>query len=291
MSAPASALRAPRAAPVELSATDVRELLALVAERTGVDLAGQRPAMLARRAAHRIFTSGARTHADYLQLLRADAAEPWLLLERLTIKVSRLFRNPETFALLQERVLPELRRRRGDGVLRVWSAGCACGEEAYGLAMLCAATGGPFDVLATDIDRSALARARAGAYPASQVGDLPAELARRHLDTRVEGVVAIRPDLARRVQFAAHDLASGAPPSRSGPFDLVACRNVLIYYLADRQAEILSMLLSSLSPGGTLVLGEAEWPVPSAERRLEVVDRAHRVFRLPSRARAAERSA
>jgi chemotaxis methyl-accepting protein methylase len=283
-----SPARAHLPSPLELSPLQLGELLAIIAERTGVDLAGQRPAMLARRAAFRIGASGARTAGDYLELLRADAAESWLLLERLTIKVSQLFRNPETFSVLRDRVLPELRRRAPHRELRVWSAGCACGEEAYGLAMVCAATGGRWSVLGTDVDRSALARARAGAYPLLQLGHVPPELARRHLGAHGDAAVAVREELARHVHFAAHDLASGALPVRSGRFDLIACRNVLIYYLADRQAEILSLLLSALVPGGVLVLGEAEWPVPSVERRLAILDRAHRIFTLP--ARAAERS-
>jgi chemotaxis methyl-accepting protein methylase len=274
-------------APVELTAAELGALLAAVADRTGVSLAGCRPAMLARRAGQRLGASGARSAAQYLDVLRGDDAEAWRLLERLTIKVSQVFRNPGTFAFLRGHVLPELRRRASGRPLRGWSAGCACGEEAYGLSMLCAEAGGPWSVLGTDIDASALARARAGVYAHGHVGQVPAELARAHLAPHGAGAVVVRRELARHVTFAAHDLASGAPPARSGTFDLVACRNVLIYYLQDRQAQILSALVSALAPGGYLVLGEAEWPVASVERRLEVVDRAHRVFR--TRGRAAER--
>jgi len=263
----------------DLSARDLGELLAALALRTGVDLAGQRPAMLARRAAHRIGASGARTPADYLELLRADDAEPWRLLDRLTIKVSRLFRNPETFAAIGERFLPELRRRRGARPLRVWSAGCARGEEAYGLAMLCAETPGGWSVLGTDVDRAAVEHARAGTYPRAEAGQVPPAIAARHLSTRGDSAVAVRPELARHVRFAAHDLASGVPPVASG-FDLVACRNVLIYYVAARQAEILRTVLAALAPGGVLVLGETEWPTATVERRLRVLDRAHRIFEL-----------
>jgi chemotaxis methyl-accepting protein methylase len=265
-----------------LSASELGELVRLVARRTGVDLGGQRPSTLGRRAAGRLGACGARSAAEYLALLRADAAEPWRLLERLTIKVSRLFRNPDTFAAIRAQVLPELRSSRGERELRVWSAGCACGEEAYGLAMLCAEAGGAFRVVGTDVDRAALARARAGAYRATEIGQVPPELAARHLLPREAGVVSVRPELARRVRFEPHDLASSAPPGAPGRFDLVACRNVLIYYVAERQAQLLASVLGSLAPGGYLVLGEAEWPVPSAERRLEVVDRAHRIFRLPA---------
>jgi chemotaxis methyl-accepting protein methylase len=275
---PTTLLAAASAAPSESLGESVLQLVAALAERTGVDLAGQRPAMLARRAAQRIGASGARTLAEYLERLRDDDAEAWRLLEHLTIKVSRLFRNPGTFAFLGEHVLPELRRRAAGRALHAWSAGCACGEEAYGLAMLLAASPGAWSVLGTDLDGSALARARAGTYPAPEELRFAAAIARRHLEPRPDGTVAVRGELARHVRFEAHDLASGAP-SPGACFDLVACRNVLIYYLRDRQARFLSTLLSSLRPGGYLVLGEAEWPPPEAERCLEVVDRGHRIFR------------
>jgi chemotaxis methyl-accepting protein methylase len=268
------------AAPAPLSAGELAELVGLVARRTGVDLRGQRPAVLARRAAGRIGTCGARSTSDYLGLLRSDAGEPWRLLERLTIKVSRLFRNPATFAAIAARVLPDLRRSRAGRPLRVWSAGCAHGEEAYGLAMLCDASGPGWSVLGTDVDRSALARARAATYPAALAADVPADLAARHLARRADGAVAVRPELARRVRFEAHDLSAAAPPSGDSTFDLVACRNVLIYYVAERQAGILGLVLRSIAPGGYLVLGEAEWPTPAIAARLELVDRACRIFKL-----------
>jgi chemotaxis methyl-accepting protein methylase len=267
-------------APAPLSESELGELVGLVALRTGVDLGGQRPAMLARRAADRIGACGMRSASQYLGLLRSDAAEPWRLLERLTIKVSRLFRNPATFEAIAEHVLPELRRSRGARPLRAWSAGCAHGEEAYGLAMLCDASGPGWSVLGTDVDRSALARARAATYPAALAADVPAELAARHLARRADGAVAIRPGLARRVRFEVHDLSAASPPSGDPRFDLVACRNVLIYYVAERQARILASLVRSLAPGGYLVLGEAEWPTPAVAARLEIVDRACRIFKL-----------
>jgi chemotaxis methyl-accepting protein methylase len=252
--------------------------------RTGVDLAGQRRSMLARRASHQLGWAGVRTPAEYLQRVRTDPAEPWRLLERLTIKVSRFFRNPGTFETLRRRALPELRRRRGGAPLRVWSAGCANGQEAYSLGMLCAEAGGPFFVLGTDVDRAALARASAAVYPEEERAHVPSELAAHHL-LGGSRRVAVHSTLARRVSFERHDLASEAPPPGAA-FDLVACRNVLIYFEPERQAQILARVSDRVAPGGYLVLGEAEWPAPEVERRLEIVDRNHRIFRFPATARA-----
>ena len=272
------AARPTSAVPFELSSPFLAALLSAVARRTGVDLAGQRPAMLARRAVHRIGASPARSPEAYLELLHADPDEPWYLLERLTIKVSRLFRNPATFDALRARGIPELRRARGGRELRAWSAGCAFGQEAWALAMLCGEAGGPFSVLGTDVDRAALSRARTATFGAEDARDVPPELAARHLEGH-GGTIGIRPALARNVRFEAHDLGSAAPPA-GGPFDLVACRNVLIYYLPERQTRMLETLALALAPGGLLVLGEAEWPGRELAGRLEIVDRVHRIFRL-----------
>ncbi len=270
-----------RTSPAEPSREALDQLLGVVAERTGVDLRGQRAPMLARRAAVRLAATRAPSTEEYLARLRGDLAEPWALLERLTIKVSRLFRDPVAFEILRERAIPELRRARGDRPLRAWSAGCAYGQEAYGLAMLLAGSGGPWSVLATDVDRSALTRARAGRYPRAQASDVPADLARRWLEWCGDADVRVVPALAGGVRFAAHDLGSPTPPPDAGPFDLVACRNVLIYFLARTQGEVLSRVVDRVAPGGWLLLGEAEWPPAAVERRLEVVDRARRLFRVP----------
>jgi chemotaxis methyl-accepting protein methylase len=275
----ASLAAGPPPPPVEPSGEELGELLTVVAERTGVDLRAQRRPMLARRATRHLSASGADSTAAYLARLRDDLAEPWRLLERLTIKVSRLFRDPAAFAILRERAIPELRALRGAGELRGWSAGCAHGQEAYGLAMLLAGSGGPWSVLGTDVDRSALTRARAARYPREEAADVPADLAAEHLAPAGEEV-RILPPVTRSVRFAAHDLSSPVPPPSAAPFDLVACRNVLIYFLPGSQAEVLARIVARIAPGGWLLLGEAEWPTPHVERRLKVVDRARRLFRV-----------
>ena len=263
----------------EPTGQELGELFSVVEHRTGVDLREHRRPVLARRAALRVSASGASSTEEYLSRLRDDLAEPWRLLERLTIKVSRFFRDPAAFELLRACGVPELRARRGAGELRAWSAGCAHGQEAYGLAMLLAGSGGPWSVLATDVDRSALTRARAGRYPRAEVEHVPGDLALEHFAPCGADDVRVAPALARGVRFTAHDLAGPAAPP-GGPFDLVACRNVLIYFLPSSQAAVLGYLVDRITPGGWLLLGEAEWPPEAVERRLEVVDRPLRIFRV-----------
>jgi chemotaxis protein methyltransferase CheR len=271
---------APLAAP---SPAELEEVLALVAARTGADLRGQRVPMLERRVLHDMALQRAATPAAYLARLRGDEAAAWALLGRLTVKVSRFFRNPEVFAALRDRVLPTLRAARGGAPLRVWSAGCARGQEPYSLAMLLDAAGCEGSVLATDVDPGALAAARAGIYPSAEVVEVPFALAARALEPLDDGRVAVSPGTAARVRFAGHDLTSPRPPDAGGPFDLVCCRNVLIYFVREAQAAILARLLALVAPGGFLCLGEAEWPAPHVAREVEVFDRTLRIFRTPAR--------
>lgn len=270
---------APLAAP---SPAQLEEILALVAARTGADLRGQRVPMLERRVLNDMALRSAATPAAYVERLRGDEAAAWTLLGRLTVKVSRFFRNPEVFAALRGRVLPALRAERGAAPLRAWSAGCARGQEPYSLAMLLDADGCEGSVLATDVDPGALAAARAATYPSAEVVDVPFALATRALDPLDDGRVAVAPRVAARVRFAGHDLTSPRPPDAGGRFDLVCCRNVLIYFVREAQAAILARLLAHVAPGGFLCLGEAEWPAARLAREVEVFDRTLRIFRTPA---------
>ena len=272
------AARPTSAVPFELSSPFLAALLSVVAERTGVDLAGQRPAMLARRAVHRIGASPARTPQAYLERLHDDPDEPWHLLERLTIKVSRLFRNPATFEALRARGIPELRRARGGRELRAWSAGCAFGQEAWALAMLCGEAGGPFSVLGTDVDRAALSRARTATFGAEDARDVPPELAARHLEGHGDTIgisSGARPE--RSLRGARPRLCRAARGRTVRPRRLPQRPHLLPARAADPDARDAR---ARLAPGGLLVLGEAEWPGREIAGRLEIVDRVHRIFRL-----------
>lgn len=268
-------------APLAPTPPQLRDVLTLVSERTGADFRGQRRAMLERRIVNHMVTCAAASPEAYLETLRADDAVVWALLERLTIKVSRFFRNPPVFEALRHAVVPALRRERGSAPLRAWSAGCARGQEAYSLAMLLQEVGGPWSVLATDVDPASLAAARTGTFGVADAADVPAELAARHLAPLEDGRLAVDAGVASGVRFGAHDVTSprGLPEGR---FDLVCCRNVLIYFVPEAQARIFALLLGRLAPGGYLCLGEAEWPGDRLVRELELVDRALRIFRAPA---------
>lgn len=263
-----------------ISADDMAEILSLVRARCGVDFSGYRSGTLERRVRTAMITAGAGTSAAFLVRLRADDGALAALQERLTVKVSRFFRDAE--AVEQVRRALWTRATGKCEPLALWSAGCGRGEEPYTLAMLLAeadapsATGG--DVLATDVDPLALAAAEAGAYPAVVVEGVPPELRERYFEEPdARGNRKVGAALRQRVQFRCHDLTAAEDPIAL--FDLVACRNTLIYFQPQLQRRVLALLWRSVAPGGLLWLGEAEWPTGCAGAALTVVDRKARLFR------------
>ena len=268
---------------------DLARILAAARERSGVDFGGYRPSILQRRVQSRMVTVSATSYRDYLRRLREQPDEVDLLLQRLTIKVSRFFRNAETYCQLRD-VLRDWRTAVHPEPLRIWSAGCGHGEEPYSLAMLLADLPGPApagSICATDVDEVALETARIRCYPPEAVEEMPPDLLSRYLegsrDRRRPHRVAEA--IASVVSFLPHDLTSATRPPKEGGFHLICCRNVLIYLTPAVQRRVVELLLSSLVPGGHLCLGRAELPPSSLLSRLETVDRAAHIYRL-ERARA-----
>jgi chemotaxis methyl-accepting protein methylase len=185
-----------------------------------------------------------------------------VLSEMLRVGETRFFRHRPHVAALKARLIPERARaaQLAGRPLRGWSAGCATGEEAWTLAMLmdeASTESGPvtrgFEVLGTDLSDDALERARAGLYSTERLADVPAELRSRHFDPAQPSTIGSR--LRRFVRFERHNLLS---PRYPGPFDLVLCRNVLIYFDAETRAEVIVRLAQALHPGGYLFLGYSE---------------------------------
>lgn len=262
--------------PAERDAFD--RILALLRERTGTDFGCYRPSTVTRRVLNRMISVGASSFSEYLALLRDNEAETAHLLQRVTIKVSRFYRNREVFDVLRERVIPALARDRAGEPLRIWSAGCGYGEEPYTLAMLLEESGVPGRISATDIDRTALNAALAARYADAALGELPHDLRERYLSS-IHGTHVVCDAVRDRVQFSHGDLtALSAGAVRT--FDLICCRNVLIYLAHDVQRRILSALIGNIRRGGYLCLGEAEWPASSLAARLEPLGHKTRIFRV-----------
>jgi chemotaxis methyl-accepting protein methylase len=285
------AAAAPEPSPDELAW--LARVLGVVRERNGLDFGAYRPAILLRRLRTRMIAAGPRTFGDYLERLRSDPAEADALVEKLTIKVSRFFRDPATFEAIG-RALQARRAEEPGRRLQVWSAGCGLGEEPYGLAILLDQLEPPAhdgEVVGTDIDVAALERAARGCYPASSLEGLDPALRARYFEERAAArgtAFWIRPELRGRVSFLRHDVAASRTAPDGRRFDLVCCRNVLIYLQAWAQAEVEALLAAALLPGGLLCLGEAEWLQPPVAAAFDVVDRKARLFRLRDGAASGE---
>ncbi len=217
-----------------------------------------------KRLDRRVRALGLGDLAAYRAYLESHPDE-WRLLDGLCrIPISRFFRDPDVFGRLGRAVMPELARAasvRGETRLRCWSAGCASGEEPYGVALLwafeAAARSPPLDldVVATDTEPHLLERARAAQYPASSLKDLPPGW-RQQAFTPSEGQFKLRSEYRRCVSLLRQDVREEAP---QGPFDLVLCRNLAFTYFAEPvQRRVLEAIMGALVPGGALVIGANE---------------------------------
>jgi chemotaxis protein methyltransferase CheR len=219
-----------------------------------------------KRIARRAAALGLASLDAYRGWLESDPEE-WRLLDQLcTVTISRFFRDRGVFEALGEEVLPELAQlaaARGEAALRAWSAGCASGEEPYGLRLAWEFELRPrspalgIEILATDMNPAVLARARAGCYPASSLKALP-QAWRSAAFVEKSGVQCLRAEFAAGIVFQAHDIRGPLP---RGPFHLVLCRNlVLTYFEPALQREVLERIAATLVPRGLLVVGAHEAP-------------------------------
>lgn len=175
-------------------------------------------------------------------------------LDRLTINVSEFYRNRHHWEILEKRILPRLLQRNGR--LRVWSAACSTGEEPYTLALILSKFMplSQIQIIATDIDEKALSIARAGIYPERAVQEIPAEMKKKYFS--MEGNMHIlSEDVKKTVIFKKHDLLSDP---YGGPYDLIVCRNVLIYFTEDAKRMIYKKFHKALTVGGILFVGSTE---------------------------------
>ena len=259
---------------------DFENILAFVQQTRGTRLDHYRTGTVRRRLRRHVFLSGYSTYAEYLAALKKDPKEIDRLFDTLLINVSSFFRDPDAFTHLRDEVIADLveRVKRGESV-RVWSAGCATGEETYSLAMLFAeALPDPNDwtrvkIFATDLDAAAVDIAREGAYPRSQIGEVGSQRLAAFFTETPDGV-RVTKALRRMVVFGVHDLTKDPPIANQ---DLIACRNVLIYFDVPLQRRVLTTLRFSLADGGCLFLGRSE-AVPS-ESEFVPIDRRYRLFR------------
>jgi len=262
------------------SPAELEWLMEKIYRDRGFDFREYRKSTLTRRIGRRMRARSSKTYGEYADVLAKDPAEYDKLFNDLTINVSSFFRDQIAFKALEEVVIPALIDREAKNI-RIWSMGCATGEEPYSIAMLlldildgdiskCETT-----ILATDIDPRVLESAREGLFIAKDVEEIRPEWLERYFlpagkDFRVQ------PVLRKLVTFQTHNMVSDP---FYHDFDLVVCRNVLIYFRPVLQTQVLKGIYEGLKQGGFLLLGKAEQPIGETMGLFYCVDKRARLYR------------
>lgn len=268
----------------ELENTLPADLLSVLLEKVRShlqhDFSGYKVGTLIRRIRRREVATGSKDLAAYIQWVDAHPQELELLVRDILISVTAFFRDKDAFEALKRAIAEICNRKPAGSEIRIWTAGCATGEEAYSIAMLFSEALGDklplykLQIFATDIDEEALNVARRGVYPAGSMAEVPTELIERYFQP-VNRAFEAGKLLRDLIIFARHNLVSDPPFLRQ---DLITCRNVLIYFDASLQAKVLQTFHFGLLPDGYLFLGHSE-SVAHAEQMFIPVNRPERLFR------------
>ncbi|MET0553571.1 MAG: chemotaxis protein CheB, partial [Vicinamibacteria bacterium] len=261
-------------------ATGLKAVYRMLQEEFGIDFTHYKPSTVTRRIERRLSLARSQNIDEYVHKVRQEREELDALYHDLLIGVTRFFRDPDAFALLEQQVLPELfAQTPRDTPVRLWVAGCATGEEVYSLAIvvheLMARLGErPVKIFATDVHRGSLERAALAGYEEEAVANVSAERLARYF-TRVGSAYQVVPELRQNVVFAQHDVIRDAPFTR---IDLITCRNLLIYLQPAAQQRVLSFFHFSLRQGGVLLLGPSEG-LGTLAHGFEMLDKRWQLYR------------
>ncbi len=267
------------------AANELRRIVGLLHARTGHDFSSYKRATVMRRVLRRMQVCRIRSPEEYAEYVRTTPEEAQELFNDLLISVTQFFRDETAFEPLAAKVIGPLLEEAGEDGVRVWSVGCATGEEAYSLAILFLEEAErrkvktPIQIFASDLDEGALGTAREGRYPRSIEADVSDDrLVRFFID---EGThYRVRKELRDVVLFASHSVLKDPPFMR---LDLIACRNLMIYMERSLQEQLLSLFHYGLNTDGVLFLGSAETADGSAF--FSAIDREARIYRAVPRTR------
>jgi len=259
-------------------------LMDKITRDSGFQCSSYKDKCLRRRIAVRMRAKSALSCTEYAGILDSDPREYERLMRSLTINVTKFFRNWDTYSEIEQKVVPAL-WDRGERELRVWSAGCASGEEPYSVGILIhkyaiatheSARLESLSIVGTDIDATCLSEADRGLYPESALGDTPADLRERYFP-QVDGLRTMLPEVRRLVSFECSDLLRFRPPFEDT--HLIMCRNVIIYFERAAQDALFAEFHRTLAPGGFLVLGKVETLLGDARSLFSPVNARERIFR------------
>ena len=249
----------------ELKDRDFRRFSSLMYECCRVNLHAGKKLLVQSRLNKRLRQLGLPDFGAYWEYLQEHDEEVAAMVDCLTTNHTRFFREPRHFDFLEKRVFPQL-RERGEGNIRIWSAGCSSGDEPYTLAIVLSEAIEDVRsrnalILATDISRRMLERAREGVYSKERIADVPPDLRMKHFDT-VEGdgkgdlSFKVKRSLSDLVRFRALNLTGQWPMKRE--FDVILCRNVMIYFDRDTQNKLIDRFWHILKRDGVFIMGPCE---------------------------------
>jgi chemotaxis protein methyltransferase CheR len=243
----------------------------LIHQETGIWLGDSKMALLCGRLSRRLRALEISKLEQYYEFVTQPAHEEErvLMVDAITTNETRFFRDPRHFEFLEQKMIPRWRADAQEGLrskhLRFWSAGCSSGEEPYSLAMLIArhlpcSQGWSVSILATDISTRILAHARAGVYSITKSADIPEPLLKDHMLKGIgkhEGEMKVMPEIQALVDFQKLNLSQGPFP-HGQRFDVIFCRNVLIYFALESKQKVIEDLTRCLAPNGLFFVGQAE---------------------------------
>jgi chemotaxis protein methyltransferase CheR len=261
----------------QLSAEEFARIALIAKREAGLSLAIAKKSMISTRIARRLRDTGKPDFGSYLDHLETSegAGELRMLISALTTNVSHFFREEHHFETLVTEVMPRLAAEARSGRrIRIWSAGCATGQEPYSIAMALLrafpeAPSWDLRILATDIDEVVLARATAGRYAERQLDGVPPDDRRRFFRAAGGDAFDVREDLRALIRFSPLNLIAEWP--LRGPFDVIFCRNVVIYFDAPTQAALWPRFHRMLGPDGILFIGHSERLDPASARGFESI--------------------
>lgn len=248
-----------------MSEREFRGFRELVYRESGIHISEHKRELLVARLSRRIRTLGMVRFGEYLALVEREAQERVEMLDRIVTNETRFFREPKQFEFLETEVVPrwraEAEKRLRSRRVRVWSAGCSTGQEPYSIAMTLLAhlEGWDVEVLATDISNRALRQAMAGVWPADKAPEIPEAYRKSFMLRGVrsqDGRMSATEQARSAIRFQRLNLNDELP--ELGVFDLIFCRNVLIYFDVPSRTKAVTRILARLAPSGFLFLGHSE---------------------------------
>lgn len=269
---------------------ELRNLIRKVHSKTGIDLGQYKDSYIARRLSTRMKALGAPTYGSYARMFDTNADEYDKVVDAFTINVSEFFRDKDAYKVIKDKVIPAIvadKVSTGRRSLRIWSAGCACGEEVYSISMILHdVLGKEYDkfairLYATDIDDVCMKKAQEGLYDPVSLKNVDKTFLDRFTTGTPAGKIAVNDTIKRNVTFRHYDLINGGP--FGGYFDLILCRNVMIYFSEPQKKKLIGHFFDSLNPGGYLVIGKTETLTTDTRSAFVPAYGLERVYRKPER--------